>query len=97
MSGTVVTVGGQPTWYAEYGDGDPLVYLHGGFSSSREKPALVGEHTVELYRSLPEAEPAVVPGTSHVLVMEKPALVTQLVLDFLTADPVPTIMPIRRA
>ena len=257
MTGTVVTVGGQPTWYGEYGVGDPMVYLHGGFSSSREfEPAreayaerfhvftpdrrghgrtpdvpgpftyemfaadtvafldevvgapahLVGysdgaitalhvalarpdlvrrmvlisgqyhqsgllpaffhgpdavaeleasplgamyaetspdgpehfpvvaakivqnaltgptlaaeqlagvpartlvmsgdddavslEHTIEMYRSLPRAELAVVPGTSHVLFMEKPALVTQLALDFLTADPVPTIMPIRRA
>ena len=257
MTGTVVTVGGQPTWYAEYGDGDPLVYLHGGFSSSRElapvreayaerfhvftpdrrghgrtpdvpgpftyemfaadtvafldevvgapahlvgysdgavaalhvalarpdlvrwmvlisgqyhqsglipaffhgpdavaelqesvlgvwyaedspdggehfpvvaakiiESALTGptlaaeqlagvpartlvvsgdddavtlEHTIEMYRSLPQAELAVVPGTSHVLVMEKPALVTQLALEFLTTDPVPTIMPIRRA
>jgi pimeloyl-ACP methyl ester carboxylesterase len=253
----VVPVGGQPTWYAEYGDGDPLVYLHGGFSSSREfepvceayaarfrvftpdrrghgrtpdvagpftyelyaadtvafleevvggpahlvgfsdgaiaalhvalarpdlvrrmvlisgqfhqtgllpaffhgpdavaqlqasplgaayaeespdgaehfavvaakavRNALTGptltagqlagvpartlvmcgdddavtlEHTVEMYRSLPEAELAVVPGTSHVLIMEKPALVAQLALDFLTTDPMPTIMPIRRA
>jgi hypothetical protein len=37
-----------------------------------------------------------VPGTSHLLLMEKPALVTQLVLDFLTTDPVPTLAPIRR-
>jgi hypothetical protein len=58
MTGTVATVGGRPTWYAEYGDGDL---------------------------------------TSYVLFMEKPALVTQLALDFLTTDPVPTIMPIRRA
>jgi pimeloyl-ACP methyl ester carboxylesterase len=64
---------------------------------SGDDDAVTLEHTIELYRSLPEAELAVVPGTSHVLVMEKPALVTQLVLDFLTADPVPTIMPIRRA
>jgi pimeloyl-ACP methyl ester carboxylesterase len=257
MTGSIVTVGGQPTWYAEYGDGDPLVYLHGGFSSSRElepvraayaerfrvftpdrrghgrtpdvagpftyevfaadtvafldevvggpahlvgfsdgaitalhvalarpdlvrrmvlisgqfhqsgllpaffhgpdavaemqasplgaiyaaespdgadhfavvaakviENALTGptlaaeqlagvpartlvvsgdddavsiEHTVEMYRALPQAELAVVPGTSHVLIMEKPALVTRLVLDFLTTDPVSTIMPIRRA
>ena len=55
------------------------------------------EHTIEMYRSLPDAELAVVPGTSHVLIMEKPALVTRLVLDFLTTDPVSTIMPIRRA
>jgi pimeloyl-ACP methyl ester carboxylesterase len=55
------------------------------------------EHTIEMYRSLPDAELAVVPGTSHVLCKEKPALVTQLVLDFLTVDPVPTFAPIRRA
>jgi pimeloyl-ACP methyl ester carboxylesterase len=64
---------------------------------SGDDDAVTLEHTIEMYRSLPDAELAVVPGTSHVLVMEKPALVTQLVLDFLTGDPVPTIMPIRRA
>jgi pimeloyl-ACP methyl ester carboxylesterase len=55
------------------------------------------EHTVALYRGIPESELAVVPGTSHLLVAEKPELVTRLVLDFLTTDPVPTIAPIRRA
>ncbi|TQM43532.1 alpha/beta fold hydrolase [Pseudonocardia cypriaca] len=64
---------------------------------SGDDDAITLEHTIEMYRSLPEAELAVVPGTSHVLVMEKPALVTQLVLDFLTSDAAPTIMPIRRA
>jgi pimeloyl-ACP methyl ester carboxylesterase len=64
---------------------------------SGDDDAVTLEHTIEMYRSLPEAELAVVPGTSHVLCMEKPALVTQLVLDFLTNGPVPTIMPIRRA
>jgi pimeloyl-ACP methyl ester carboxylesterase len=55
------------------------------------------EHTVALYRGIPESELAVVPGTSHLLVAEKPQLVTRLVLDFLTTDPVPTIAPVRRA
>jgi pimeloyl-ACP methyl ester carboxylesterase len=64
---------------------------------SGDDDAVALEHTIEMYRSLPEAELAVVPGTSHVLCMEKPALVTQLVLDFLTNDLAPTIMPIRRA
>jgi hypothetical protein len=40
--------------------------------------------------------PAVVPGTSHVLILEKPDLVARLVLDFLTTDPVETRVPIRR-
>jgi len=55
------------------------------------------EHTIELYRALPDAELAVVPGTSHVLIMEKPELVAQLAIDFLTTDPVATRAPIRRS
>jgi pimeloyl-ACP methyl ester carboxylesterase len=55
------------------------------------------EHTVEMYRSIPDSELAVVPGTSHLLLLEKPDLVTDLVLRFLTREPVPTIAPIRRA
>ncbi len=54
-------------------------------------------HSVELYDALPNAELAVVPGTSHFLTQEKPELVNALVLDFLTNDPVPTVAPIRRA
>jgi pimeloyl-ACP methyl ester carboxylesterase len=55
------------------------------------------EHTLALYRNLRDARLAVVPGTSHLLLHEKPELCTDLVTDFLTADPVPTWMPIRRA
>jgi pimeloyl-ACP methyl ester carboxylesterase len=55
------------------------------------------EHTIELYRGIPNAQLAIVPGTSHMLVMEKPGMVGDLVLDFLQGDPVPTMMPIRRA
>ena len=54
------------------------------------------EHTVALFRGIPDAELAVVPGTSHVLIMEKPDRVADVVLGFLVADPVPTIAPIRR-
>jgi pimeloyl-ACP methyl ester carboxylesterase len=54
------------------------------------------EHTLELYRGIPDAELAVVPGTSHVLILEKPDLVARLVLGFLTTDPVATRIPIRR-
>ena len=64
---------------------------------SGDDDAVSLEHTVEMYRSLPDAELAVVPGTSHVLILEKPGLVAQLVLDFLTTDPVRTIAPVRRA
>jgi pimeloyl-ACP methyl ester carboxylesterase len=55
------------------------------------------QHVVEMYDALPNAELAVVPGTSHFLTQEKPDLVNKLVLDFLTQDPVPTIAAIRRA
>ena len=54
-------------------------------------------HVVETYDGLPNAELAVVPGTSHFLTQEKPALVNAILLDFLTNDPVPTIAAIRRA
>jgi pimeloyl-ACP methyl ester carboxylesterase len=55
------------------------------------------EHTIELYRAIPNSELAVVPGTSHAHFMEKPWLVNRIVLDFLEKDPVSTMMPIRRA
>jgi pimeloyl-ACP methyl ester carboxylesterase len=54
-------------------------------------------HAVEMYDALPNAELAVVPGTSHFLTQEKPDLVNTLVLDFLTNEPVPTVAGIRRA
>jgi pimeloyl-ACP methyl ester carboxylesterase len=55
------------------------------------------EHTIELYRGIPNCELSVVPGTSHAHFMEKPSLVDRIVLDFLDNDPVPTMMPLRRA
>ncbi len=55
------------------------------------------EHTVKIYRGIPDAQLAIVPGTSHMLVMEKPGVVNDLVLAFLQNDAAPTMMPIRRA
>lgn len=55
------------------------------------------EHTVALYRAIPDAELAVVPGTSHLAPVEKPELVNRLILDFLRLDPVHTVLPVRRA
>jgi pimeloyl-ACP methyl ester carboxylesterase len=54
-------------------------------------------HAVEMYDALPDAELAIVPGTSHFLTQEKPELVNTIVLDFLTKEPVPTVAAIRRA
>jgi pimeloyl-ACP methyl ester carboxylesterase len=59
--------------------------------------AVAAEHTLAMYRGIPQAELAVVPGTSHALIIEKPALCNQIMIDFLTTDPVPTFMPLRRA
>jgi pimeloyl-ACP methyl ester carboxylesterase len=58
---------------------------------------VVLEHAIAMYRALPQGELAVVPGTSHGLVHEKPQLCNRLILDFLTSDPVATIAPVRRA
>jgi pimeloyl-ACP methyl ester carboxylesterase len=55
------------------------------------------QHMVEMYDALPNAELAVVPGTSHFLTQEKPDLVNTIMVDFLIKDPVPTVAPIRRA
>jgi len=55
------------------------------------------EHTLDLYRAIPGSELAVVPGTSHALVFEKPDLLNRIVLDFLGNDPSPTMLPFRRA
>jgi len=55
------------------------------------------DHAAEMYRSLPAGELAVVPGTSHGLLAEKPDLCHVIITDFLTSDPVPTFAPIHRA
>jgi pimeloyl-ACP methyl ester carboxylesterase len=55
------------------------------------------EHTLALYRGLPEGQLAIVPFTSHLLLHEKPELCASLVVEFLTRNPVRTLMPIRRA
>lgn len=55
------------------------------------------QHMVDMYNALPDAELAIVPGTSHFLTQEKPELVNKLVVDFLTKEPVTTVAPIRRA
>lgn len=54
------------------------------------------EHAVATYRGLADAELMVVPGASHGLLVEKPALCNGVIIDFLTNEPVPTMAPIRR-
>jgi pimeloyl-ACP methyl ester carboxylesterase len=55
------------------------------------------EHAIALYRGLPDGELAVVPGTSHGLLVEKPTLCNTIIVDFLRTEPVRTMAPIRRA
>jgi pimeloyl-ACP methyl ester carboxylesterase len=55
------------------------------------------EHSVAMYRAIPDAELAVIPGTSHVAPMEKPDLVNHILTEFLRLDAPPTLLPVRRA
>jgi pimeloyl-ACP methyl ester carboxylesterase len=55
-------------------------------------------HTCSLYELIPEAQLAVVPGTSHLLLMERPDETVRIIEHFLWADlPPTTLMPIGRA
>ena len=53
-------------------------------------------HTVAMYEALPRGQLAVVPGASHAVPMEKPALVNQLILEFLVGGEPQTMIPVRR-
>lgn len=54
-------------------------------------------HSIELFETLSLGQLAIVPGTSHGLVKEKPALVTELIKSFLSDHSYPTTrQPIRR-
>jgi pimeloyl-ACP methyl ester carboxylesterase len=55
------------------------------------------EHQLDFYRALPNGELAVVPGTSHFLLQEKPVVCNTIIVDFLANDPVTTVAPMRRA
>lgn len=55
------------------------------------------EHAIAMYRAVPDCDLAIVPGTSHGLLVEKPGLCGSIISDFLLLDPIPTLAPIRRA
>ncbi len=55
------------------------------------------EHIAATYEGIPGVELAIVPGTSHFLLQEKPGLCDELIIGFLRNEPVPTVAPIRRA
>jgi len=52
------------------------------------------EHAAALARALPDAQLAIVPGTSHGLPMEKPEVVNRLLLDFLADEQTPKMLVI---
>lgn len=54
-------------------------------------------HTVTMYQAIPDSELAIVPGTSHFFLQEKPAASNAIIRSFLADDPVPTVAPVRRA
>lgn len=54
-------------------------------------------HSVELYDGLPNAQLAIVPGASHLVVVEQPDVIGSLIEDFVTSNgEVQTILPVRR-
>jgi pimeloyl-ACP methyl ester carboxylesterase len=55
------------------------------------------EHTGAGCDGIPDSELAIVPGTSHFLLREKPRLCNEIILEFLSKDAVPTVAPVRRA
>ena len=74
----------------------------GGVSSrtlvmAGDEDAVSLDDTVALYNGIPGAELAIVPGTSHFLLREKPGLCNAIMLDFLAGEPVPAVPPVRRA
>lgn len=52
--GSSVDLRGVPTWYAEHGTGDPLVYLHGGFGDARELDRALDAYTAHFGVFIPE-------------------------------------------
>jgi pimeloyl-ACP methyl ester carboxylesterase len=55
------------------------------------------EHIAATYEGIPGSELAIVPGTSHFLLQEKPDLCNRIIIEFLTQEPIATVAPIRRA
>lgn len=55
-------------------------------------------HTISLYKALQAGRLCVVPGASHLVVIEQAQLVARIIEDFLMGpEPPETVAPIRRA
>lgn len=55
------------------------------------------EHTIAIFRAIPDAELAIIPGTSHMAMMEKPDLVNRIIIPFLRRSPAPMMLPVPHA
>jgi pimeloyl-ACP methyl ester carboxylesterase len=55
------------------------------------------DHTCAIYAALPAGRLAILPGASHALPIEHPAVMASLIVDFLgSLEPPPTLMAVRR-
>ncbi len=54
-----------------------------------DREAIPMEHTLELFRSIKGAQLCIIPGTTHFLMSEKPDMVNNAILKFLTAQEKP--------
>jgi pimeloyl-ACP methyl ester carboxylesterase len=57
--------------------------------------AITYESTISLFESVQNGQLAVIPGTSHIVPLEKPELVNRLLLDFLDDGASKRMMPLR--
>jgi pimeloyl-ACP methyl ester carboxylesterase len=94
VASKIVTMltGGPAVAQAELGGVSSRTLLMAG-----DEDAVSLDDTVALYNGIPDAELAIVPGTSHFLLREKPHLCNAIMLDFLTGASVPAVPPVRPA
>jgi pimeloyl-ACP methyl ester carboxylesterase len=52
-----------------------------------DRDAIIPEHTLDLFRSIKGAQLCVIPGATHLLLSEKPAIANKVISDFLLARP----------
>jgi pimeloyl-ACP methyl ester carboxylesterase len=81
---------------ADLGD-DPEAPALGIFKARDDEPIRL-EHTLALFDSVPDSQLGMVPGASHMLLLEKPQVCNELMLAFLAETAAPaTLFPVRRA
>jgi hypothetical protein len=99
--GKYAAVNGLEMYYEIHGTGDPLVVIHGSFMTIELMGKLVPEHAVEMLRlrgggifgdiaGLPAAQLPILPGTTHVGILERADWLVPMVEAFRDAPmPVP--------